>query len=87
MLVVKGVDVAYRTVSKIEGLPMQGTVTMKPLMGGDEMIMLEIHYPAGTGSPVHVHQAEDSGFQEFVLDGAHRPWGGMPLRVPICPFR
>ena len=58
MLVAKGVDVAYRTVSKIEGLPMRGTVNMKPLMGGDEMIMLEIHYPAGSGSPVHVHQHE-----------------------------
>ena len=31
---------------------------MKILMVGDEMIMLEIHYAKGSGSPVHKHQHE-----------------------------
>ena len=58
MLVRKNADVEERTISAIEGLPVRGEVTVKPLMGGDHMVMLEIHYAAGSGSPVHVHRHE-----------------------------
>ena len=58
MIVAKNVDVEHRAVKLIEGLPIRGDVKMKPLMGGDQMIMLEIQYPAGSGSPRHAHQHE-----------------------------
>ena len=48
----------YRTIKTIEGLPVHGHVGMKILVVGDEMIMLEIHYAKGSGSPVHKHQHE-----------------------------
>ena len=31
---------------------------MKPLMIGDQMVLLEINYPPGAGAPLHVHQHE-----------------------------
>jgi mannose-6-phosphate isomerase-like protein (cupin superfamily) len=63
MIVSRGVvarnsDVAYRPIVTIEGLPIHGDVSMKVLMVGDEMIMLEIRYAKGAGSPVHKHDHE-----------------------------
>ena len=58
MLVTRNMDVQSITMKKVEGLPIQGEVTLKPLMVGDKMIMLEIHYPPGSGSPVHTHNHE-----------------------------
>ncbi len=58
MIVAKNTDVDFRTIKTIEGLPVHGDVRMKILMAGDEMIMLEIHYAEGSGSPVHKHQHE-----------------------------
>ena len=58
MIVAKNSDVAQRPITTIEGLPILGDVRLKPMMGGDRMIMLEIKYPAGSGSPLHVHQHE-----------------------------
>ena len=53
MLVARNEDVEERVIKMIEGLPAHGDVRLKPLMGGDRMIMLEISYAAGAGSPVH----------------------------------
>jgi quercetin dioxygenase-like cupin family protein len=58
MIVARSADVPERAIKTIEGLPVQGEVHMKPMMAGDQMVMLEIHYPAGSGSPPHVHQHE-----------------------------
>lgn len=58
MSVPKNTDVKYRPIKTIEGLPVQGEARLKPLLTGDQMLMLEIHYPAGTKSPLHAHQHE-----------------------------
>lgn len=58
MLIARNADVQNITMKKVEGLPIRGEVTLKPMMVGDKMIMLEIHYPSGSGSPVHTHDHE-----------------------------
>ena len=72
MIVARNVDVAERAIKTIEGLPVQGEVRMKPMMAGDQMVMLEIHYPAGSGSPPHVHRHESI---VYVLEGKVRMMG------------
>lgn len=49
---------ARRAIQSIEGLPVRGSVEMRPLIEGDLMVMLEVHYPAGAASPVHAHSHE-----------------------------
>ena len=51
-------DVSSKAVGSVEGLPTRGNVSMKPMMRGDLMIMIEISYPTGAGSPIHAHQHE-----------------------------
>ena len=58
MLIRRNVDVEGRAINAIEGLAVHGDVTVKPLMGGEHMVMLEIRYAAGSGSPMHVHRHE-----------------------------
>ena len=58
MIVARNAEVMHQVVRTVEGLPFQGEVSMKPLIHGDQMVMLEIHYPAGAGSPLHAHQHE-----------------------------
>ena len=58
MLMAKGTEVEERSVEILEGLPIRGSLSMKPLMFGERMMLLEIHYPAGSASPVHTHQHE-----------------------------
>ena len=58
MIVARNVDVEHRPMKTVEGLPFQGEVRMKPLIQGDQMVMLEIHYPLGASSPLHRHQHE-----------------------------
>ncbi|MCH8205824.1 MAG: cupin domain-containing protein [Chloroflexi bacterium] len=58
MLVSRNADAERQAITAIEGLPVRGDVTVKPLMSGDGMVMLEVHYAAGSASPVHVHQHE-----------------------------
>ena len=58
MIVARNAEVEHRAVTSIEGLPPRGEVRMKPLMTGDRMIMLEVQYPAGAGSPLHADQHE-----------------------------
>ena len=58
MLVSENADTEGRAITTIEGLSVRGDVTVKPLMGGDQMVMLEVHYTAGSASPLHTHQHE-----------------------------
>ena len=58
MIVAKSGDVPRRAMHAIEGRPVRGEVSVKALMEGDRMVMLEVHYPSGTGSPLHAHRHE-----------------------------
>ena len=58
MLVAKSASVERRAISTVEGLRVRGQVGLKPMMGGEQMVMLEIHYPPGAGAPPHTHQHE-----------------------------
>ena len=58
LIVAKNKDVEPKAIKMIEGLPARGDVRMRPLMVGDQMIMLEIEYRKGAASPVHTHQHE-----------------------------
>ena len=66
MLVKKNLDVEYRPLKMIEGLPVRGEAVVKVLMFGDEMVMLEIRYSEGAGSPIHKHTHESVC---YVLEG------------------
>lgn len=58
MIVTKNTDVAARKIRTVEGLSTHGEISMKPLMVGDQMVLLEAHYPPGAGAPLHIHQHE-----------------------------
>jgi quercetin dioxygenase-like cupin family protein len=48
-----------RRVSTLEGKPIQGgELLVTPLVLGQEMVLLEIHYPAGVCTPLHCHMHE-----------------------------
>lgn len=58
MIVNRNTDVETRKIRTVEGLPTHGEISMKPLMIGNKMLLLEIHYPPGAGAPLHTHQHE-----------------------------
>jgi hypothetical protein len=59
MILSKNSDVKGIIVKAIEGKPMYGgDLLVKPLIKGDEMTFLEIHYTPGVGAPLHVHSHE-----------------------------
>ena len=58
MLIANNDQVESINLTTIEGLPFDGNVTMKVMMAGENMNMLEIRYPAGSSSPPHAHQHE-----------------------------
>jgi quercetin dioxygenase-like cupin family protein len=46
-------------VNILEGKPVYGgELVVKPLVQGDEMVLLEIYYAAGVGTPLHSHTHE-----------------------------
>jgi quercetin dioxygenase-like cupin family protein len=50
-------------VNAVEGKPtFGGDMIVKPLMKGDEMTFLEIHYAAGVGAPPHTHTHESIAY-------------------------
>jgi quercetin dioxygenase-like cupin family protein len=76
----KNAGVRTVKVKAIEGKPMYGgDLLVKPLLKGDEMTFLEMHYTAGVGAPLHTHTHESVayvvkgkvkstvGSQEFIL--------------------
>jgi quercetin dioxygenase-like cupin family protein len=63
MLKSKNAEVEAIPVSAIEGKPVYGgTIMLKPLMKGDEMTFLEIHFAAGVGTPLHSHTHESIAY-------------------------
>jgi len=80
MILAKNADTAMVSVASIEGRAVYGgELLVKPMMMGDEMMFMEIHYAAGVGAPPHVHTHESLtyvvrgkvkmvvGAQEYVL--------------------
>jgi quercetin dioxygenase-like cupin family protein len=57
-LVARHADIADVVVSSIEGKPVQGRLLVKPVLRGERMTMLELHYQAGTKAPLHTHTHE-----------------------------
>jgi len=59
----RNADVAAVAVKAVEGKPMYGgDMLVKPLIKGDEMTFLEIHYAAGVGAPLHTHTHESIAY-------------------------
>jgi unsaturated pyranuronate lyase len=59
----KNADVKTIAVSAVEGKPtFGGDMLVKPLMKGDEMTFLEIHYAPGVGAPLHTHTHESIAY-------------------------
>ena len=67
-------------VTAIEGLPVRGLITMKALMSGEHMLLLELTYEAGAGAQPHVHDHEShcyvvSGRMRATVSGESREMG------------
>ena len=63
MILAKNADVSTVNVTSIEGQPMYGgDLLVKPLIKGDEMVFMEIHYSPGVGAPLHVHDHESLAY-------------------------
>ena len=59
----RNADVEAVAVSAVEGKPLYGgNMLIKPLIKGDEMTFLEIHYAAGVGAPLHTHTHESIAY-------------------------
>jgi quercetin dioxygenase-like cupin family protein len=59
----RNADVEAVAVKAIEGKPMfGGDLIVKPLIKGDEMTFLEIHYAPGVGAPLHTHTHESIAY-------------------------
>jgi quercetin dioxygenase-like cupin family protein len=56
-------DVKAVAVDAVEGMPVYGgALFVKPLIKGEEMTFLEIHYAAGVGAPLHTHTHESIAY-------------------------
>ena len=63
MIKCRNADVAAVAITAVEGKPMYGgDMLVKPLIKGDEMTFLEIHYKAGVGAPLHTHTHESIAY-------------------------
>jgi quercetin dioxygenase-like cupin family protein len=66
-------DVKSLFIRKVEGVDNFGDVSVKPMMAGREMTLLEIQYPPGAGAPQHIHQHETLC---YVVSGSVHVWVG-----------
>ena len=69
-----------KVVTAIEGLPVRGLITMKALMSGEHMLLLELTYEAGAGAQPHLHDHEShcyvvSGRMRATVAGESRKMG------------
>jgi quercetin dioxygenase-like cupin family protein len=59
----RNADVEAVVVSAVEGMTVYGgNMLVKPLIKGEEMTFLEIHYAAGVGAPLHTHTHESIAY-------------------------
>jgi quercetin dioxygenase-like cupin family protein len=59
----RNADVEAIVVNAVEGKSVYGGhMLVKPLIKGDEMTFLEIHYAAGVGAPLHAHTHESVAY-------------------------
>ena len=66
MIKSRNADVEAVAVSAVEGKPVyNGVMLVKPLIKGDEMTFLEMHYTAGVGAPLHTHTHESIAYVEI----------------------
>ena len=72
-LVARHAEVADVLVSSIEGKSMQGQLMLKPLLKGEQMTILELHYKPGTKAPLHTHTHESL---VYVVSGRVKTWIG-----------
>ena len=72
-LVARNAEVTGVIVSSIEGKPMHGQLLLKPLLRGDQMTILELHYQAGAKAPLHTHTHESL---IYVVSGRIKTWIG-----------
>ena len=63
MIKSRNADVEAVAVSAVEGKTVYGgNLLVKPLIKGEEMTFLEIHYAAGVGAPLHTHTHESIAY-------------------------
>jgi quercetin dioxygenase-like cupin family protein len=63
MIKSRNAEVEAVEVSAVEGKTLYGgNMLIKPLIKGDEMTFLEIHYAAGVGAPLHAHTHESIAY-------------------------
>jgi len=63
MIISRNAEIAPIKVKAIEGKAMfGGDLVVKPLIQGDEMTFMEIHYQPGVGAPVHSHSHESLAY-------------------------
>jgi quercetin dioxygenase-like cupin family protein len=63
VLTARNADVEAIRITAVEGKPTYGgELAVKPLIKGDEMTFLEIHYAPGVGAPLHAHTHESIAY-------------------------
>src|SRR5207247_10051294 len=62
MILSRNSDVKVLVIKNIEVKPMNCDQLVKPMIKGDEMTLLEIHYQPGVGAPLHVHSHESLAY-------------------------
>ena len=77
-LVARHAEVADVVVSSIEGKPVHGQLLVKPLLRGEQMTMLELHYQPGTKASLHAHTHESL---IYVVSGQVKTWIGSDVFV------
>ena len=90
MKIARSTEIDYLSINKVEGEPMTGLASVKPLLEGENMTILEMNYHPGAISPMHLHNHETLlyviegeiqvtvGAEKFVLgagDACHQPEG------------
>lgn len=62
MFLSKNVDTKGLIIKSVEGKTLTGELIVKPLMAGEQMTLLEIHYSPGVGAPLHIHEHESLAY-------------------------
>lgn len=59
-LLMQGQAIPLQRMSQLEGHESSGHVDLRPMMVGEDMLMVEIHEKAGVRVPTHVHHDHES---------------------------